>query len=144
MLSVAMRVPVVLGLKVRLIVQLAPGASDLPQLLDCANLLAFVPLTATLVTDKDALPVFSRVTFWAALVVLTTTDPNATLLTETPHTPWLCDEEKAMVLEAERTANAIRVAKKIPVFGLAWRNAQAGSTDCPSLRILRVGRETKV
>ena len=129
MLSVAMRSPVVLGRKVKLIVQLAPAASDLPQLLDCANLLAYVPETETLAIDKDALPVFARVTLWAELVVLTTTDPNATLVPEIPHTPWLCVAEKATVLEAERTASAIMVARRIPDFRRACRNARAGTPD---------------
>ena len=57
-LSVAKRVPVELGLNVRLIVQLAPGASELPQLLDCANRLAYEPEIETLVVDKVPLPVF--------------------------------------------------------------------------------------
>jgi hypothetical protein len=138
MLSVAKRSPGVVGVKVRLIVQLAPGASELPQLLDCANLLAYVPETAMLEIDKDALPLFSRATFWAGLVVLTTTDPNPMLFVETPAPPWLCAAEKATVLEAERTASAIRVARRIPVFRRGWRNAQAGTTNCPSLWNLRV------
>ena len=129
MLSVARRVPVVFGVKVKLIVQLAPAASELPQLLDCANLLAFVPEIATLVIDSDPPPVFFRVTSWALLVVLTTTDPNATLVRETPHTPALCVAEKATVLEAERTASEMMVARRIPVLRRAWRNAQAGTTD---------------
>ena len=138
MLSVAKRSPVVLGLKVRLIVQLAPGANEMPQWLDSPNRLAYVPETATLVINKDAPPVFSRVTLWAGLVVLTTTDPNPTLLPETPATRWLCAAEKATVLEAERTASAIRVARRIPAFRRGWRNAQAGTTNCPSLWNLRV------
>jgi hypothetical protein len=117
MLSVAKRVPVELGLKVRLIVQLAPGASGLLQLLDCANRLAYEPEIETLVVVKDPLPVFFRVTCWVGLVVLTTTDPKATLLTETPHTPWLCVAEKVTVLEAERTASVINAARRIPIFG---------------------------
>jgi hypothetical protein len=137
MLSVAKRVPVVLGRKVRLIVQLAPAASDVPQLLDCPNLLAFVPETARLVIDKDPLPVFSRVTFLAGLVVLTTTDPKVTLLADTPHNPRLRGADEAAVLEAERTASAIIVARRIPVIWRAWRNAQAGTTNCPSLWNLR-------
>jgi len=129
MLRVAKRVPVVLGLKVRLIVQLAPAASVLPQLLDCANLLAYMPETATLEIDKDALPVFSRAIFLAGLVVSTTTDPNATLFAESWVTPWLRTAEKAMLPEAERIASAIMVARRIPVFRRAWRAAQAGTTD---------------
>ncbi len=129
MLSVAMRSPVVLGRKARLIVQVAPAASDVPQLLDWVNLPAYVPETATLVITKDEPPVFVRATCWAGLVVLTTTDPNATLLAETPHTAGLCVAERATVLEAERTTSAIMVASRVPVFRRAWRNAKAGTTD---------------
>ncbi len=138
MMSVAKRCPGVLGLKVRLIVQPAPGASKLPQLLDCANLLAYVPENVMPISDNDALPVFSRATCWAGLVVLTTTDPNPMLFAETPAIPWLFAAEKATVLEAERTASAIMVARRIPVFRRGWRNVQAGTTNCPSLWNLRV------
>ena len=75
-----------------------------------------MPVIETLVANKGPLPVFCRVTCWEGLVVLTTTDPKATLLEETPHTPWLCVTEKATVLEAERTASVIKAARRIPVF----------------------------
>ena len=67
--SVAVRVPVAVGVKVTLIVQLAPPATELPQLLVWAKSPALVPARATLVTLKLALPVFVRVTGWAELLV---------------------------------------------------------------------------
>jgi hypothetical protein len=115
MLRVALRDPVVLGVKVKLIVQLASGASELPQLLACPNLLAYVPLISRLLMDRFALPVFCRVTFCGALVVLTGTDPNETLTSDTAATPWLCPAENAIVLEAETTASAV-MAARIPAL----------------------------
>lgn len=116
MLSVAERSPVVLGVKVKLTEQFAPGASELPQLLDCPNLLAYVPPIATPVMYKDAPPVFVRVTLCAALVVLMATVPNETLVTETPATPCLGAAEKPLLLEAQRTASPMMTAGRIPAF----------------------------
>src|SRR4051794_38360940 len=41
--SVAARVPAAAGLKVTVIVQLAPAASDVPQVVDCVKSVAFAP-----------------------------------------------------------------------------------------------------
>ena len=41
--TAALRVPLAVGVKVTLIVQLAPAATELPQLLVCAKSLALVP-----------------------------------------------------------------------------------------------------
>jgi hypothetical protein len=60
-MTAAVRVPAAAGLKLTLIVQLAPAATLDPQLLVWAKSLAFAPETATLVTLKSALPVLARV-----------------------------------------------------------------------------------
>ena len=61
MASEAARLPGAEGVKVTLIVQLAPAATEMPQLLVWTKSLAFAPETATLVTPKSALPVLARV-----------------------------------------------------------------------------------
>jgi hypothetical protein len=61
MLTEAARLPLADGVKVTLMVQLAPAATELPQVLVWAKSLALVPVTATLVTLKVALPVLVRV-----------------------------------------------------------------------------------
>ena len=58
----AVRVPLAAGVKVTLIVQLAPAATLDPQLLVCAKSLALVPVAARLVRVKAALPVLLSVT----------------------------------------------------------------------------------
>ena len=58
----AVRDPLAAGVKVTLIVQLAPAATLAPQLLVCAKSLGFVPVMAILVMLKVALPVLFRVT----------------------------------------------------------------------------------
>jgi hypothetical protein len=68
-LTAAVRVPLAIGLKVTLIVQLAPAANELPQLWVCANSTALIPVIAMLVMVKLAVPVFLRVTALAGLVV---------------------------------------------------------------------------
>jgi hypothetical protein len=61
------RVPVVVGVKVTLIVQLALTATELPQLLVCAK----SPLANNELIVREALPVLERVTFNGALLVPT-------------------------------------------------------------------------
>ncbi len=116
MLSVAERCPVVLGVKVNLTAQLAPTASEKPQLLDCENLLAYVPLIPTPLMKRVPPPVFCKVTFCTGLVVLTGTDPNETLVADLPDTSTARLADNAIVLEAERIANAVIVARRIPAF----------------------------
>jgi len=53
--------PLAEGLKVTLIVQLAPAATELPQLLVSTKLLALEPETARLVMLRAALPELVRV-----------------------------------------------------------------------------------
>ena len=62
MLSEAVRLPLAEGVKVTLIVQLAPAATLDPQLLVWAKSLALVPKTAMLVALKAELPELVRVT----------------------------------------------------------------------------------
>ncbi len=71
MLRVPVRVPEAVGVKVTLMLQLAPAATELPQVLVCVKSPLFVPVTAMLVRLSEALPVFESVTDCAALVVPT-------------------------------------------------------------------------
>ena len=59
--TVAVRVPAAAGLKVTLMLQEDPAATELPQLLVWIKSLAFEPETATLETLRAALPVLERV-----------------------------------------------------------------------------------
>ncbi len=61
MLSEAVKLPLADGVKVTLIVQLAPAATELPQLLVWAKSLGLVPVSARLVILMAAVPVFLRV-----------------------------------------------------------------------------------
>jgi hypothetical protein len=67
--KLALRLPVALGVNVTGIVQLAPAASDVGQLLVWAKSPAFVPPIAMLATLSEAVPELVSVTVWAALVV---------------------------------------------------------------------------
>ena len=70
-LSVTVMVPVsgppAVGVKVTLMAQFAPTATDPPQVLVCAKL----ALAATVVIASVAEPLLARVTVWAALAVFT-------------------------------------------------------------------------
>ena len=57
----ALRPPAEAGVKLTVIVQLAPAASELPQLFDCPKLLAFAPVTEMLVIVSAAVPGFDSV-----------------------------------------------------------------------------------
>lgn len=65
----ALREPVVAGVNVTLIVQLAPTATLLPQVLLCAKSPGSDPVKLKLVIVSVEVPLLVRVTFFAALVV---------------------------------------------------------------------------
>src|SRR5437667_426111 len=67
MVIAPVRVPVAVGVKVTLMAQLAPAATDVPQVLVCMK----SPLATMLVTLSAAVPVLVSVTVCTALVVLT-------------------------------------------------------------------------
>jgi hypothetical protein len=69
--SVAVRVPAAVGVKVTLIVQLAPAASELPQLFDSAKSPGLVPVIATLAMVAGPVPVLVSVTTWSGPVTPT-------------------------------------------------------------------------
>ncbi len=71
MLSVAVRSPTAPGLKVTVIVQLAPASRVAGQLFVWVKSPAFVPAMLMPLIVSAALPVLVSVTVWAALVVLT-------------------------------------------------------------------------
>jgi len=71
MLTEAVRLPLAVGVKVTLIVQFPPGATELPQVLVWAKSLAFVPVIARLARVKAPLPTLARAMVRTALVVLT-------------------------------------------------------------------------
>ena len=66
--SVAARAPLAEGVKVTLIVQFAPAATELPQVLVWEKLLALVPESARLVMVNAALPELVSVIAFAVLV----------------------------------------------------------------------------
>ncbi len=69
MLSVALRVPVAVGVKVTLIEQLPPVATDVPQLLVWAKSPGLAPVREMPLILSAPLPVLLRVTVWAELGV---------------------------------------------------------------------------
>jgi len=76
------RVPIAVGVKVTVIVQFAPGATEAPQVVVFAK----SPVAVILVMSSVPLPVFVSVTDCAALVVPTRTLPNLRLVVERPTT----------------------------------------------------------
>src|SRR5207237_2751834 len=73
-LTLALRVPVAVGVKVALMVQEAPAASVLELLghvLVWAKSALLVPVRAMLLMVRAAVPLLVNVTVWAVLVVLT-------------------------------------------------------------------------
>jgi hypothetical protein len=71
MLTEAARLPLAAGVKVTLMVQFPPAATELPQVLVWAKSLAFVPVIARLVIVKAPLPALLRAMVRGALVMLT-------------------------------------------------------------------------
>src|SRR5438093_6561 len=71
MASCELLAPVAVGVKVTLMVQLDPAATELPQLLVWANSPLFPPVKLIAVIPNGAVPVFESVTAWGLLVVPT-------------------------------------------------------------------------
>src|SRR2546427_8218873 len=87
MVTVAVRAPVAAGVKLMLIVQLAPGATEpaqVGQVLSAAKAksAACAPVMVMLVRFSGAPPLLVSVTFCAGLVVPTRCSPNALLVAE--------------------------------------------------------------
>jgi len=69
--TLAVLVPEAAGVNVKLMLQLPPAATDVPQVLLWAKSPLLVPVTAMLVMLSAALPVLDSAIAWAALVVPT-------------------------------------------------------------------------
>jgi len=78
--NVALRAQVVVGLKVTLMVQLAPAANELEHVWVCPKSPASVPAIAMLVIVIAVVPTFLSVTVLTALVVPTFTEPKLRLV----------------------------------------------------------------
>lgn len=78
MVSVPVRVPAAVGVKVTLIVQLAPAVTEFPHVVVCAK----SPLVAMLEMVSGASPLLVNVTFCPGEVELTISLPNDRLLGE--------------------------------------------------------------
>jgi len=88
MISVALKVPALGGVKVTLSVQVPPAASELPQVFpDKVKALGFAPPKVMLEIFKVVLPVLLSVTATGALLTVWDWLPNVTLLADTPATP---------------------------------------------------------
>ena len=82
MLTAAVRFPDAMGLKLILMLQPAPAASELSQVLVCAKSPAFVPVIAMLVMFSVVVPTLVRVEACARLVLPIATDPKLKLVGE--------------------------------------------------------------
>ena len=102
------RVPLAVGAKLTLIVQLEAAVSELPQVLVCVKSLAWVPVTAMLAMLKGALPVLVRMIVCAALAV---------------PTPWL---GKVKLAGARLTAGSATtpVPRRMTICGLAGASSE--------------------
>ena len=81
--SVAVFDPNEAGLNATLMVQLAPIATELPQVLLCENWLEFAPAIVTLVTGSATAPVFFTVIDFEALAPKIDWLPNGSEVGET-------------------------------------------------------------
>ena len=82
-IKLAVAAPVAVGLNTKLTLQLAPTASEVPQVVVCENSVAFAPESAMLVIGSAKIPVFVTVTVCAALDVFVCTLPKAIAVGDT-------------------------------------------------------------
>jgi hypothetical protein len=76
----APRLPAETGLKVTVIVQVAPTASEVPQVLLCPKLLELAPVTEMLVMVRATVPGLDRVVDWVVAEVPTNVLGNVRML----------------------------------------------------------------
>jgi hypothetical protein len=81
--KLAVAPPVAVGVNTTLIAQLAPTATEVPQVDVSENDPTFAPESAMLVIGNTSVPVFVTVTVWAALDVFVCTLPNAIAVGDT-------------------------------------------------------------
>ena len=81
-LSAAVRVPSTAGVNLALMLQVAPAASELPQVWVCAKSPALVPIIAMPVMVKVVVPTFFRLTVFGRLVVPSPIEPKLKLIGE--------------------------------------------------------------
>ena len=141
MLSEAVRLPLAEGVNVTLIVQWAPAASDLPQVLVSAKLLPLVPVRARLVMLKAALPVFLRVTVCAVLVVPTCWLPKARLVGLTAVAPLrkkggACGLPRALSVMLK--ASAMQAVERITAVARCRRTALVSMGVASCARVLPI------
>jgi hypothetical protein len=117
------------GLKVTLIVQELPAATELPQLLLSAKLEAFVPEIVTLVMLNAAFPVFFSVTVFAALVVPTVCVPKARLVAERLAARTAAAAGKQTVQGGKKMASVLITASRIAGLTRSGRSGQACLLD---------------
>jgi hypothetical protein len=75
-LMLALRAPIAIGVKVTMIVQLEPSASEVPQLFVCVKSV-LLPVIETELMFKGAVPLFVRVVVMIGLEVIMITLPKA-------------------------------------------------------------------
>ncbi len=85
MVTDAVRLPLAEGVKVTLIVQLPPAASELPQVVVSGKSPGLVPVTAALVMLKARLPLFVRVTDCAGVEAPSNWLPKVRVVAERPN-----------------------------------------------------------
>jgi hypothetical protein len=138
MVSEAKRLPLAEGVKMTLIEQLPPAATELPQLLVWAKSLAFEPESARLVTLKVALPELVNVIVCAELAVLTDWFPKARLVGETVAPGAVPVPQRATVWEAPLPLSLIvNEAVRVPAaegLKVTWiKHIARAASDPPQL-----------
>lgn len=133
--SVALLAPRVEGVKTTLMVQLAPAASEAPQLLVWVKSMVPMPKIDTPEMESGAPPVLLKVRLWAALLVSASCGAKVSEVTEkvafgSPPMPARLTDGTAGALLPETLRNAVRVP---PVVGvnttLIEQLAPAGRED---------------
>jgi hypothetical protein len=114
------------GVNVTLIVQLAPDATELPQLLLCSKSPASAPAIVMLLMLKAAFPVFIKFTESAPLAVPTIVYPKVRLRLEKVIVGAATGVENPGVQGSDTSVSMVAAAKKID----ALAHASSGSLAC--------------
>jgi hypothetical protein len=143
-LRVPLRAPVAVGVKITLIVQFAPTATELPQLLLWERSLALTLVIAMLVILKAAWLAFVRVTVSGTLGVQTATYPKERLVAKRLTAGAMLAAGDPIVRAAEKMTSPAIATRRMAVFIRVCCTGPSWISDASMLRAPPVGGKESV
>ena len=130
MVRLALSVPTAAGLNATKMMQFAPGARVVPQVLTCVNEVALVPEIAIPAISSVVLPALVTVTLFASEVVPTAVDANVRLV------PLNVTESSAVAVPLSAAVCGEFVALPATLSDAVFTPAEAGLNDTKTVQLV--------